>query len=86
VVGYGVANGGCETDGGKLTACSTLRQIASSDATFFVDGSSVKCAGATSVTVNNQTNTLGAIFSAIAGDLTLPRLVPNTIAFTAVKS
>ena len=86
VVGYGVANGGCETDGGKLSACSTLRQIASSDATFFVDGSSVKCAGATSVTVNNQTNTLGAIFSAIAGDLTLPRLVPNTIAFTAVKS
>jgi Flp pilus assembly protein TadG len=81
VVGYGVTSGGCSSDSG-LTACSTLRSIASSDAQFFVDTSSVKCTGATSVTMNGKTNSLSAIFTAIAGDLTLPRLVPNNIAFT----
>lgn len=81
-VGYGVASGGCATDN-SLTACSTLRSISSSDSDFFVDTSSVKCSGATSVTMNGKTNSLSAIFTAIAGDLTLPRLVPNTIAFTA---
>ena len=83
-VGYGVASGGCSTDGGDgLNACKTLQQIASSNADFFVDTSSVKCSGATTVVMNGQTNTLSAIFTAIAGDLTLPRLVPNSIAFTA---
>jgi hypothetical protein len=33
--------------------------------------------------MNGKTNSLSAIFTAIVGDLTLPRLVPNTIAFTA---
>ena len=82
-VGYGVASGGCSTDTGGLTACQTLRQMASSDSNFFVDTSSVACPGATSVTMNGKTNSLSAIFTAIVGDLTLPRLVPSTIAFTA---
>jgi Flp pilus assembly protein TadG len=82
-VGYGVANGGCATDN-SLSSCSTLRSIASADSNFFVDTSSVKCSGATSVTMNGKTNSLSAIFTAIAGDLTLPRLVPNNISFTAV--
>lgn len=81
-VGYGVASGGCSTDSG-VSACSALRQMASSDSNFFVDTSSTACAGATSVTMNGKTNSLSAIFTAIVGDLTLPRLVPNTIAFTA---
>ncbi|HEY1578882.1 MAG TPA: vWA domain-containing protein [Terracidiphilus sp.] len=81
VVGYGVTSGGCATDT-SYNACTTLRAIASSDSNFFVDTSSVKCAGATTVTMNGKTNSLSAIFSAIAGDLTLPRMVPNTIAFT----
>jgi Flp pilus assembly protein TadG len=81
VVGYGVTSGGCATDSG-YSACSTLRSIASSDSKFFVDTSSVKCSGATTVTMNGKANSLSAIFSAIAGDLTLPRMVPNTIAFT----
>jgi hypothetical protein len=51
--------------------------MASADANFFVDTSSVKCSGATSVTMNGKTNTLSAIFTAIVGDLTLPRLLPN---------
>jgi hypothetical protein len=34
--------------------------------------------------MNGKTNSLSAIFTAIAGDLTLPRLVPNNISFTAV--
>ncbi|HEY2471896.1 MAG TPA: Tad domain-containing protein [Terracidiphilus sp.] len=80
-VGYGVASGGCATDS-SLSACSTLRSIASSDSNFFVDTSSVKCSGATSVTMNGKTNSLSAIFTAIAGDLTLPRLVNNNISFT----
>jgi Flp pilus assembly protein TadG len=81
VVGYGVSSGGCSSDSG-LSACSTLRSIASSDAQFYVDTSSVNCAGATTVTMNGKTNSLSAIFTAIAGDLTLPRMVPNNIAFT----
>jgi hypothetical protein len=86
-VGYGVAKNGCETDGGDgLTACKTLQQIASSNNNFFVDTSSVSCAGATSVTMNGKTNSLSAIFTAIAGDLTLPRLLPNNTAFTAMSS
>ncbi len=85
VVGYGVASGGCGTDSG-VTACSALRSIASSDQNFFVDTSSVACPGATSVTMNGKTNSLSAIFSAIVGDLTLPRLLPNTTAFTAMPN
>jgi Flp pilus assembly protein TadG len=83
VVGYGVASGGCSTDktdkynGASLTACSTLRAMASEDSNFFVDTSSVKCTGATSVKMNGKTNTLSGIFTAIVGDLTLPRLLPN---------
>jgi Flp pilus assembly protein TadG len=86
-VGYGVASGGCATDGtynrrgqfqqDGLTACQTLQKIASSPTNFFVDTSSVSCSGATSVTMNGKTNTLSAIFTAIAGDLSLPRLLPN---------
>ncbi len=89
VVGYGVASGGCSTDSGTkyngatITACSTLRAMASgTDTNFFVDTSSVKCAGATSVKMNGQTNTLSGIFTAIVGDLTLPRLLPNNPAVT----
>ena len=78
VVGYGVASGGCSTDGG-LTACQALRSIASSDQNFFVDTSSVACPGATSVTMNGRTNSLSAIFTAIVGDLTVPRLLPNNL-------
>jgi Flp pilus assembly protein TadG len=85
VVGYGVASGGCSTDSG-LTACQALRSIASSDQNFFVDTSSVKCTGATSVTMNGGTNTLSAIFTAIVGDLTLPRLLPSNTAFTAMAT
>lgn len=81
-VGYGVASGGCSTDSG-LTACSVLRSIASSDSHFFVDTSSVSCAGARSVVMNGKTNSLNGIFSTIVGDLTLPRLVPSNISFTA---
>ncbi len=91
VVGYGVASGGCSTDSGatyqgsSITACSALLAMAS-DQDFFVDTSSVKCPGATSVTMNGATNTLSGIFRAIVGDMTLPRLLPNNptaIGFTA---
>ena len=86
VVGYGVASGGCSTDSGGMTACAALRAIASSDQTFFVDTSSTHCAGATSVTYNGKTNSLQGIFTQIVGDLTLPRLLPNTTSFTSMSS
>jgi len=81
-VGYGVASGGCSGDSG-LSACSTMRSMASADKNFFVDTSSVACAGARTVVMNGKTNSLSAIFTAIVGDLTEPRLVPNNIAFVA---
>ena len=94
-VGYGVASGGCEVDngatgdnpptGGSWTACTVLRDIASSDANFFVDTSSTTsgdCVHATSVTMNGKKNTLSGIFTAIVGDLSLPRLIPTSTAFT----
>ena len=31
------------------------------------------------VTMNGKTNSLSAIFTAIVGDLTLPRLLPNNL-------
>ena len=82
-VGYGVANGGCSTDGKGMNACNALLQIASSG-DFFVDTSSVKCSGATTVIMNGQTtgNTLDDIFTAITDNLTHPRLIPNNTAFT----
>lgn len=81
-VGYAVQSGGCSSDSG-LNACSVLRSMATSDANFFVDTSSIKCPGATSVVMDGKTNSLSAIFTAIVGDLTLPRLVPSDISFTA---
>ena len=84
-VGYGVANGGCEHKyRTAVTACQTLRSIAGGDQKFFVDTSSYACPGATSVTMNGKTNSLSAIFTAIVGDLSLPRLLPNNTAFTAM--
>lgn len=86
-VGYGVTSGGCETDSsinspGRVTgktnmACITLRDIADSDAHFFVDTSSISCPGAEAI------GGLDAIFTQIVSDLSRPRLVPNTVSFTA---
>jgi Flp pilus assembly protein TadG len=82
-VGYGVASGGCGTDARGMNACKALLQIASSG-DFFVDTSSVKCSGATTVIMNGQTtgNTLDDIFTAITDNLTHPRLIPNNTTFT----
>jgi Flp pilus assembly protein TadG len=79
VVGYGVGSGGCTGtgDSGK-TACSTLKAIASPDTKrphFYEDKSSVTCAGATSVTMSGQTNTISGIFSQIVASLSKPKLV-----------
>jgi Flp pilus assembly protein TadG len=79
VVGYGVASGGCETDSG-LTACSTLQQIASPNTKrphFYVDSSSISCAGATTVVMNGKTNSISGIFTQIVDELSKPKLVLN---------
>jgi Flp pilus assembly protein TadG len=82
-VGYGVASKGCGTDAGGMSACKALLQIASSG-DFFVDTSSVKCPGASTVIMNGQTtgNSLDDIFKAITYTLTHPRLIPNNTTFT----
>jgi len=69
-VGYGASNSGCSLDSPSISPCSTLSQIATSSGTFYADLSSA-CTGA------QQTTTLSGIFTAIAGDLSLPRLIPD---------
>jgi hypothetical protein len=78
-VGYGIASGGCSTDATysaykSVSACTTMKDMASSPANFFSDEtSSGTCPSP------NQLNftKLVQIFQAIARGLTTPRLVPN---------
>lgn len=78
-VSYGSENTGCTTDTSpSTTPCATMEGIGSSPATtyfFSVPNSGQKggtvCSGARSTTSLNQ------VFTDIAGDLTLARLIPN---------
>jgi hypothetical protein len=70
-VGYGASTSGCNTDVSPYNnPCYTLQQIATSGETFYADLSS-SCTGA------QATTTLNGIFSAIGGELSLPRLIPD---------
>jgi Flp pilus assembly protein TadG len=77
--GKGVLGGDCVPTGNKLltnTPCTTMQQMASNSSTFFSDytatGSSGSCISASRPTTN-----LNEIFTEIAGDLTVARLIPN---------
>lgn len=81
-VAYGSLTSGCSTDtttalGSKgISPCDTLRQIASSPSNFYSDwnqsGSGSNCFSA-----SQPVTDLSQIFSDIAGDLTLSRLIPD---------
>ena len=76
-IAYGAstsATGSCSTDSPKISACSTLQQIASDSTKFFSDtvGGSSTCTSA----ANSITN-LSSIFSAIVTDVTGVRLVSD---------
>jgi len=93
VVGNHVDTGGCQQDttnypdgtvgtSAGITACTTLRKLATDDAHFFLDSASTRsgsCSYAQSVSMNGQANTLAAIFTAIVGQLTKPHLIPDNI-------
>jgi hypothetical protein len=63
-------NSGCYSDP-ILTPCQTMEQMASSHSKFYTSNSSCKLSD------GNTTMSLNAIFTAIAGDMTVARLVPN---------
>jgi Flp pilus assembly protein TadG len=72
-IAYGASNSGCSTDTSPYNnPCYTLQQMASKDSTFFKDSSSSCSAGA------RPTTDLNTIFTQIAGDLTVSRLIPDT--------
>ncbi len=76
-VAYGSAASGCRTDASPtITPCQTMQQIASSASTFFSDytatGGDSSCTSAARPITN-----LNQIFTEIAGDLTVARLIPD---------
>ena len=77
-ISYGSGASGCTTDNPTMTPCQTMQQMASSPtAQYFFSvpngkGSTV-CAGARPITSLDQ------VFTAVAGDLTTARLIPNNV-------
>ena len=76
-VAYGAEASGCPTDTSPaITPCQTMQQIASSPSNFFSDytatGGDSSC-----VSASRPTSNLNEIFTQIAEDLTVARLVPN---------
>ncbi len=76
-VAYGAEASGCTTDTSPtITPCETMQQIASSSSNFFSDYTAT---GGTSscISASNPTSNLNEIFTQIANNLTVARLVPN---------
>lgn len=76
-VAYGSPSSGCSTDTSpSITPCDTMKQIASSSQNFFSDyqatGGSSSCTSA-----SRPATSLNQIFTDIADDLTVARLIPN---------
>jgi hypothetical protein len=81
VVAYGAANtssGYCQTDSPAQNPCTVLKTM-SSGATeyFFADGSSISNGCTPPAGGQSSFTSLTQIFSAIAGDLSVGRLIPN---------
>jgi hypothetical protein len=80
VVAYGSsssAGSSCATDGGAISACTALQDIATSPTTFYSDTTATQNQGQCPASVNNGTNNLNAIFGSIAGSFTHARLIPT---------
>jgi hypothetical protein len=79
---YAVAYGssavsGCSTDRTGIKPCATLQGIASASQNFFSDYTQTGSDGTCVAPAHNSISNLSAIFTAIAGDLTKARLIPN---------
>jgi hypothetical protein len=78
-VAYGAESSGCGTDNPSITPCQVMQQMASNSATFFSDYTATGSGTGSSACVSsaNPMSALADIFTAIGGDLTLARLIPN---------
>jgi hypothetical protein len=78
-IAYGSETSGCASDTSRITPCETMQRIASSPAYFYSDyaqsGSGIDqdCVGTGATTTSLQ-----QIFAAVAGSLTVSRLIPNS--------
>ena len=75
-VAYGATSSGCSTDGGALTPCQTMQQMASAPQYFFSDYTASQGGGAC-ISAAQSTSNLNQIFTQIASDLTVARLIPD---------
>jgi hypothetical protein len=77
-IAYGAATSGCSLDTGGpqagISPCSTMRQLASTPADFFADGTSTGCTSAA-----NPTLTLDNIFKHVYANFTYARLLPDDV-------
>ena len=75
-VAYGATSSGCSTDGGAITPCQTMQRMASAPQYFFSDYTATQGGGAC-VSSAQPTSNLNQIFTQIAGNFTVSRLIPN---------
>jgi len=75
-VAYGAESTGCSTDSPALTPCQTMQKMASAPQYFFSDYTAAGGTG-TCVSAAQPTSNLNQIFTQIAGDLTVARLIPD---------
>jgi hypothetical protein len=75
-VAYGATSSGCSTDGGKITPCQTMQQIASAPQYFFSDYTASAGDGSC-ISASQSTSNLNQIFTQIASNLTVGRLIPD---------
>ncbi len=75
-VAYGAASSGCSTDNPSITPCQTMQQIASAPQYFYSDYTASANNGSC-ISASQPTSSLNQIFTQIAGDLSVSRLIPN---------
>jgi Flp pilus assembly protein TadG len=74
-IGYGSESSGCTTDTKPaITPCQTMQQIASSPQYFYTDYTSTSNS---CVSASQPTASINQIFTEIAGDFTVARLIPD---------
>jgi hypothetical protein len=79
-IAYGSQSSGCASDSPAITPCATMEAIASiPTTTYFFSDTNQSGSGVDKTCVNNSRPTadLNQVFTSIAGDFTVARLVPN---------
>ena len=75
-IAYGANANGCFTDTSGITPCQTMQQMASSAQYFYSDYTAAAGSGSC-ISASQPVSGLNQIFTQIAGDLTLARLIPD---------